>query len=132
VLGIFVSIVFSGGAILGAMITMYAQVAARAREIAMIRAIGFSKRSVLLSMIVESASLGAAGGIFGAMAAALMRVVQIRTMNFQTFAEVRFGFQPTPGILLAALGFGVLMGLCGGILPAARAARMPIVEATRA
>jgi putative ABC transport system permease protein len=132
VLGLFVSVVFSGGAILGAMITMYAQVAARSREIGMIRALGFSRRSVLASMIIESLALGGAGGVIGAAAAAMMRLVQIRTMNFQTFAEVRFGFEPTPGILLAALAFGLSMGLLGGFLPAVRAARMPIIDATRA
>lgn len=132
VLGLFVSIVFSGGAVLGVMITMYAQVAARTRELAMMRAIGFRRRSVLLSMLFESVLLGATGGVLGALAASFMGFVKIRTLNFQTFAEVRFGFEPTLGILLAALGFGIAMGTIGGILPALRAARLPILEATRA
>lgn len=132
ILGLFVSVVFSGGAVLGAMITMDAQVAARTRELAMMRAIGFPKRSVLLGILLESALLGAAGGVLGAAFATAMKLVQIRTLNFQTFAEVRFGFEPTAGILLGAIAFGVAMGTVGGLLPAYRASRLPILEATRA
>ena len=76
--------------------------------------------------------LGAAGGVVGALGALAMRWVDIRTLNFQTFAEVSFGFLPTPGILLAALLFGTGMGLLGGLLPAARAARLSILDALRA
>ncbi|XXF78820.1 ABC transporter permease [Myxococcaceae bacterium GXIMD 01537] len=132
VLGLFVSFVFSVGAVLGAMVTMYAQVASRVAELGMLRAVGFRRRSVLASVIVESALLGAAGGVVGALGALAMRWVDIRTLNFQTFAEVSFGFQPTPGILLAALLFGTGMGLLGGLLPAARAARLSILTALRA
>jgi ABC-type lipoprotein release transport system permease subunit len=131
VLGLFVSVVFSAGAVLGAMITMYTQVAARARELAMMRAIGFRSRSVLASVVVEAGALGFTGGVLGAGGAFLMRWVRIETLNFQTFSQVRFGFVPTPGILLSAVVFGVTMGLLGGLLPAWRAARAPILEATR-
>jgi len=132
VLGLFVSFVFSVGAILGAMITMYAQVASRLAELGMLRAVGFRRRSVLASVMAESALLGLAGGVLGALAASAMRWVDIRTLNFQTFAEVSFGFTPTPGILLAALLFGMGMGLLGGLLPALRAARLSILDALRA
>ncbi len=132
VLGLFVSFVFSVGAVLGAMVTMYAQVASRVAELGMLRAVGFRRRSVLASVVVESAMLGAAGGLLGALGALAMRWVDIRTLNFQTFAEVSFGFMPTPGILLAALLFGTAMGLVGGLLPAARAARLSILDALRA
>lgn len=132
VLGLFVSVVFSLGAVLGAMITMFAQVAARTRELGMIRAVGFRRRSVLGSVMLESLLLGLTGGLLGAAAASAMRLVQIRTLNFQTFAEVRFGFTPTPGILLGAVAFGAAMGLIGGLVPALRAARLSIVEALRA
>lgn len=132
VLGLFVSFVFSVGAILGAMITMYAQVASRIAELGMLRAVGFRRRSVLASVIAESSLLGLAGGVLGALAALAMRWVDIRTLNFQTFAEVSFGFKPTPGILLAALLFGTGMGLFGGLLPALRAARLSILDALRA
>lgn len=132
VLGLFVSFVFSVGAVLGAMVTMYAQVASRVAELGMLRAVGFRRRSVLASVIAESAMLGAAGGLLGALGAFAMRWVDIRTLNFQTFAEVSFGFKPTPGILMAAILFGTVMGLLGGLLPATRAARLSILDALRA
>ncbi|WP_373049143.1 ABC transporter permease [Vulgatibacter sp.] len=132
VLGLFVSLVFGVGAILGAMITMYAQVAARVRELAMMRAVGFRRTSVLGSVVVESALLGAAGGILGAVGAFFMRWVEIRTVNFDTFSEVSFGFAPTAGILFAAVAFGIGMGLIGGLLPALKAARISVLDGLRA
>ncbi|RKH29823.1 ABC transporter permease [Corallococcus sicarius] len=132
VLGLFVSFVFSVGAVLGAMITMYAQVATRIAELGMLRALGFRRRSVLASVVVESAMLGAAGGVLGALGALATRWIHIRTLNFQTFSEVGFGFSPTPGIVLGAVLFGTLMGLIGGLLPALRAARLSILDALRA
>ncbi|WP_434300158.1 ABC transporter permease [Corallococcus exiguus] len=132
VLGLFVSFVFSVGAVLGAMITMYAQVATRVAELGMLRAVGFRRRSVLASVVVESAMLGAAGGVLGALGALATRWLHIRTLNFQTFAAVSFGFSPTPAILLGALLFGTAMGLLGGLLPALRAARLSILDALRA
>jgi putative ABC transport system permease protein len=132
VLGLFVSFVFSVGAVLGAMITMYAQVATRIAELGMLRAVGFRRRSVLASVVAESAMLGAAGGVLGALGALATRWIHIRTLNFQTFAEVSFGFTPTPGIVVGALLFGTLMGLIGGLLPALRAARLSILDALRA
>ncbi|WP_164017635.1 ABC transporter permease [Pyxidicoccus trucidator] len=131
VLGLFVSFVFSVGAVLGAMITMYAQVATRIAELGMLRAVGFRRRSVLASVVVESTMLGAAGGVLGALGALATRWIHIRTLNFQTFAEVSFGFTPTPGIVVGALLFGTLMGLLGGLLPAVRAARLSILDALR-
>lgn len=132
VLGLFVSFIFSVGAVLGAMITMYAQVSARITELGMLRAVGFRRRSVLASILIESAVLGVAGGALGALGALATRWMEIRTLNFQTFAEVRFGFTPTPGIVLAALVFGTLMGTLGGLLPALRASRLSILDALRA
>jgi ABC-type lipoprotein release transport system permease subunit len=132
VLGLFVSFIFSVGAVLGAMITMYAQVSARLTELGMLRAVGYRRRSVLASILIESAVLGAAGGALGALGALATRWMEIRTLNFQTFAEVRFGFTPTPGIVVAALVFGTLMGTLGGMLPALRASRLSILDALRA
>ncbi|NMO20863.1 ABC transporter permease [Pyxidicoccus fallax] len=132
VLGLFVSFVFSLGAVLGAMITMYAQVATRIAELGMLRAVGFRRRSVLASVVAESLMLGAAGGLLGALGALTTRWLHVRTLNFQTFSEVSFGFTPTPGILLGALLFGTMMGLIGGLLPALRAARLSILDALRA
>lgn len=132
VLGLFVSVVFAVGAALGAMITMYAQVAARVRELGTLRALGFRRRSVLAGVVLEGALLGGAGGLIGGAAAFLLRFVQLRTLNFQTFSEVRFSFVPTPGILAAALLFGAAMGLAGSLLPALRAARLGVLDALRA
>ncbi|WNG26849.1 ABC transporter permease [Cystobacter fuscus] len=132
VLGLFVSFIFSVGAVLGAMITMYAQVSARLTELGMLRAVGYRRRSVLASILIESAVLGAAGGVLGALGALATRWMEIRTLNFQTLAEVRFGFTPTPGIVVAALVFGTVMGVLGGMLPALRASRLSILDALRA
>ena len=114
------------------MITMYASVASRTGEIGTLRALGFSRGAVLAAFLVESLLLGLAGGLAGLLGAALMQSVSISTMNFQTFAELAFSFALTPGIAAASLGFAVAMGFVGGFLPAARAARMKIVDALRA
>lgn len=131
-LGLFATWVFSLGAVLGAMITLYAQVASRTRELGMMRALGFRRRSALAGFLLESLALGTAGGALGSLAALAMSLVKIRTLNFQTFSQVRFGFAPTPGILAASLAFGAAMGLLGGLLPALRAARLDVLEAVRA
>jgi ABC-type lipoprotein release transport system permease subunit len=130
-LGIFVAVIFSFGAILGAMITMYAQVAARTREIGTLRALGFRRRSVLVSFVVESVLLSLAAAGIGLAFASLMQLVRFSTINWQTFSEVSFRFTLTPGIIIASTAFAALMGYAGGLLPAVRAARMPIVQATR-
>jgi ABC-type antimicrobial peptide transport system permease subunit len=131
-LGTTISIIFSIGAIIGAMITMYASVASRTAEIGTLRALGFSRGAILGAFLVESLLLGLLGGAIGLAGAALMQALSISTTNFQTFAEVAFRFVLTPGIALAALLFALAMGFIGGFLPAARAARLKIVDALRA
>jgi ABC-type antimicrobial peptide transport system permease subunit len=131
-LGTTISAIFSIGAVIGAMITMYASVAARTAEIGTLRALGFPRRAILAAFLVEALLLGAAGGVAGLAAASFMQAFSISTMNFQTFAELAFSFTLTPAIALAALGFALAMGFVGGFLPAARAARMKIVDALRA
>jgi ABC-type antimicrobial peptide transport system permease subunit len=131
-LGIALSIVFSLGAIIGAMITMYAAVSNRVGEIGALRALGFPRRSVMAAFLLEALSLSLLGGIMGLVPAACMQVVTVSTMNFQTFSELAFSFTLTPGIVLASLIFALGMGLIGGFLPAARAASMKIVDALRA
>jgi ABC-type antimicrobial peptide transport system permease subunit len=130
-LGIFVAVIFSFGAILGAMITMYAQVAARTREIGTLRALGFRRRSVLVSFVVESVLLALAAAGIGLAFASLMQLVRFSTINWQTFSEVSFRFSLTPGIIIVSTVFAALMGYAGGLLPAVRASRMAIVQATR-
>ena len=131
-LGTTISVIFSIGAVIGAMITMYASVASRTAEIGTLRALGFSRSAVLTAFLVESLLLGAIGGVVGLVAASFMQALAISTTNFQTFAELAFSFTLTPGIIAASLAFALGMGFVGGFLPATRAARMKIVDALRA
>lgn len=130
-LGLFVAIIFSLGAILGAMITMYAQVAARTREIGTLRAIGFRRRAVLVSFVVESVLLSLVAGGAGLLAASLLQLASFTTVNWMTFSEVTFRFRLDAATVVASLVFAAIMGFAGGLLPAMRASRMAIVQATR-
>jgi putative ABC transport system permease protein len=131
-LGTSISIIFSIGAVIGAAITMYASVASRTGEIGTLRALGFSRGAILTAFLGEALLLGLIGGIVGLAAASVMQALSISTTNFQTFAEIAFSFTLTPGIVVASLIFALAMGFIGGFLPAARAARMKIVDALRA
>jgi putative ABC transport system permease protein len=131
-LGTAISVIFSIGAVIGAMITMYASVASRTGEIGTMRALGFPRRAILVAFLVEALLLGLIGGVIGLVAASFMQALSISTMNFQTFAELAFSFALTPRIIAASLAFALAMGFVGGFLPAARAARMKIVDALRA
>src|SRR5690606_16054646 len=120
------------GAIFGAILTMYTAVATRAREIATLRALGFNSFAVLVSVLAESMALGALGGLIGGLAAyAAFHGYQTSTINFQTFSQVAFAFQVTPALLALGLIWSLGMGLIGGLLPAVRAARLPISRALR-
>ena len=120
------------GAIFGAILTMYTAVATRAREIATLRALGFNTLSVVVSVLAESIALGAIGGGIGGAAAYLaFNGYQTSTMNFQTFSQVAFAFRVTPDLLATGLVYALFMGLAGGLLPAIRAARLPIPSALR-
>lgn len=132
ILGLALSVIFSIGAVIGALVTMYASVASRVTEIGTLRALGFRRRSILAAFLAESLLLGLAGGLAGLAAASLMGLVSFSTINFQSFAELSFGFRLTPAIALQALAFALAMGLAGGFLPALRAARLGIVDALRA
>jgi ABC-type lipoprotein release transport system permease subunit len=131
-LGITLSVIFSTGAIIGAMITMYAAVATRTAEIGTLRALGFRSSSILWAFLLEALLLGVVGGIAGVGLASLMRFVSFSTTNFQTFAELAFSFTLDARIVMSAMIFALIMGLLGGFLPAARAARLNIVDALRA
>jgi putative ABC transport system permease protein len=120
------------GAVFGAVLTMYTAVATRAREIATLRALGFNTVSVLVSVLAESLALGAIGGSVGAATAYVaFNGFQTSTMNFQTFSQLAFAFRVTPELLAMGLFYALLMGLVGGLLPAIRAARLPIASALR-
>ena len=132
ILGLIVTIIFSIGAVIGAMITMYAAVASRVVEVGTLRALGFRRRSVMGAFLVESVLLAAIGGAAGVGLASLLSFARVSTMNFTSFSEIGFGFALSAGVVTAALVFAVVMGVVGGFLPAVRAARLDIVTALRA
>jgi len=131
-LGLTLSVIFSLGAQIGAMITMYAAVANRTGEIGTLRALGFRRSSILASFLAEALLLGVIGGVAGLMLASLMQFVHISTLNWQSFSELAFSFTLTPGIIASSMAFAALMGVAGGFLPALRASRLNIVDALRA
>jgi putative ABC transport system permease protein len=132
ILGTSLTIIFSLGAIIGAMITMYSAVATRTGEIGTMRALGFKRISILGAFIIEALLLGLIGGCLGLFLASFLQLLTISTMNFQTFSELAFSFTLTPDIVWKGLGFSLVMGFVGGVLPAIRASRMNIVESLRA
>jgi len=132
ILGMSLTIIFSLGAIIGAMITMYSAVATRTGEIGTMRALGFNRISILGAFIIEALLLGLIGGCVGLFLASFLQLLTISTMNFQTFSELAFSFTLTPDIVWKGLGFSLVMGFIGGALPAVRASRMNIVDSLRA
>src|SRR5207249_10632639 len=123
-LGIVVTTIFSFGAMIGAMITMYAAVANRVVEVGTLRALGFRRRSVLIAFLVESVVLAIVGGVVGVGLAALLSFARVSTLNFGRFSEIGFGFALSLGVIRSALLFAVVMRVGGGLLPAVRAARL--------
>jgi putative ABC transport system permease protein len=120
------------GALFGALNTMYSAVAARTREIATLRALGFGATPVILSVLTESVALALLGGaIGGAISYAVFNGFTATTMNFQTFSQVTFAFAVTPRLMLQAILWAAALGLLGGIFPAIRAARLPIAVGLR-
>jgi len=132
ILGLSLAVIFSIGAVVGAMITMFAAVAQRTGEIGTLRALGFRRGAVLAAFLVESLLLSAIGGVVGLAVASSMQAVDVSTTNFQTFAELAFRFVLTPTIAWQALAFALAMGVVGGFIPAWRAARLQIVDCLRA
>lgn len=132
ILGLTLSIIFSIGAMIGAMITMYASVANRVAEIGTLRALGFKRRNILAAFLAEALLLAMVGGVVGLFFASFMQFLSFSTVNFQSFAELAFGFTLNPAIVIKTLLFALVMGLVGGFLPAVRAARMQIIDSLRA
>jgi len=132
IMGIVISIVFSAGAMIGAMITMYSAVANRTAEIGTLRAIGFSRFRILTVFMLESLWLALLGAGLGLLAASFMSFVTVSTTNWGSFAELAFSFAISTNIIVGSVIFAIAMGLIGGFLPAVRASRAKIVDSLRA
>ncbi len=131
VLGTLIAVFFSIGAMIGATITMNAQVSGRQREIGTLRALGFTRSNILVSFLLESIMLALAGGVVGAAASLAMKAVHITMLNANTWSEIVFAFEPTPDIVVRSVALAAFMGIVGGFLPALRAARVSPIEAMR-
>jgi putative ABC transport system permease protein len=131
-LGFVLAVLMGIGAVFGALNTMYSAVAARTREVATLRAIGFGPGAVVVSVMVESMLLALAGGILGAVGAWLFfDGYRTSTLNWDTFSQVTFAFDVTPALLIQGMTFALVLGLVGGLFPAIRAARLPVTAALR-
>jgi putative ABC transport system permease protein len=131
-IGGIIAILMGVGAVFGAVNTMYSAVASRTREIATLRALGFSSIPVVFSVLVEAALLSIIGGVIGGLVAwAAFDGYETATMNWQSFSQIAFAFKVTPRLMAIALMYALIMGLLGGFLPAYRAARLPVVTALR-
>ena len=130
-LAVMITGIMAVGAVFGAVNTMYAAVASRAPEIAVLLTLGFRPRSILASFLAESAVIAGVGGIVGCLLALPMNGIVTSTTNWANFSEIAFSFRITPGLLLAGLIFAVVMGTLGGFFPARRASKVPVVQAIR-
>jgi putative ABC transport system permease protein len=129
--GIVAAVLFSFAAMLGAAITMNGAVAHRTREIGTLRALGFSRRSILFAFLIEAIVLATVGGVIGSAMVLLLSFAKFPIINFQTFSEIVLSFHATPKVFAASLIFSGAMGLVGGLFPAIRAARVSPIEAMR-
>ena len=131
ILALLITSIMAVGAVFGAVNTMYAAVAHRSREIAVLLTLGFRPRSVLASFVAESALIALVGGVIGCLLALPINGVVTSTTNWTSFSEVAFSFRVTPGLLMAGMAFALVMGTVGGFFPARRAARSRVVQALR-
>jgi putative ABC transport system permease protein len=131
ILGNFLATAMSIGAVFAAMNTMYASVGARTREIGTLRVLGFRRRTILAGFIVEGAFLAAIGGVLGCLLALPLHGVSTGTMSFNSFSETVFEFRITPWLAAKGMIFAVAVGVAGSLLPAIRAARLPVITALK-
>ena len=131
ILAILITSIMAVGAVFGAVNTMYAAVAGRAPEIAVLLTLGFHPRSVLASFLAESAIIAAVGGLVGCIIALPINGVVANTMNWASFSDIAFSFRVTPSLLASGVAFAVVMGVVGGFFPARRAAKLPVIQALR-
>jgi putative ABC transport system permease protein len=131
-LGALVAVIMALGAVFGALNTMYSAVSERSREIAVLRAIGFSGGAVVLSFFIEALAVALFGGLLGCIAALPVNGITTGTMNWQTFSHLAFAFRITSDVLAFGMVFALVMGALGGLPPAIRAARANVATALRA
>jgi putative ABC transport system permease protein len=130
--GIVIAVLMGLGAIFAAVNTMYSAVSARSREIATLRALGFGAFPIVVSVLVEAALIGAAGGALGmAIAYFAFNGLQASTLNFASFSQITFAFTVTPQLAVQGFIYALALGLIGGLLPSLRAARLPIITGLR-
>jgi len=132
VLGKFLAIAMSIGAVFAAMNTMYASVGARTREIGTLRVLGYRRRAILASFLIEGAFLALIGGVIGCLLSLPMHGYSTATISFETFSESVFQFRITPWLAIKGLIFSVLVGVAGSLFPALRASRLPVIIALKA
>ncbi len=130
-LGNFLAVSMSVGAIFAAMNTMYAAIGSRTREIGTLRVLGFRRRTVVASFLLEGAFLASLGGILGSLLSLVMNGYAVGTLNFATFSESVFEFRITPYLMLKGVIFSIVVGLVGSLLPAVRASRLPVISALK-
>ena len=130
-LGNFLATAMSIGAVFAAMNTMYASVGARTREVGTLRVLGFRRRTVLLSFLLEGAFLALVGGLLGVALAMPYNGLATGTLSFDSFSESVFEFRITPVLIAKGLIFSVIVGLIGSFLPALRAARLPVIASLK-
>lgn len=131
ILAVMITSIMSVGAVFGAINTMYAAVASRASEIAVLLTLGFRPRSIMASFLAESALIALVGGGIGCLLALPINGLVTSTTNWASFSEIAFSFRITPGLLLAGMAFSLVMGIIGGFFPARRAAKLQVVQAIR-
>jgi putative ABC transport system permease protein len=131
VLAVFITMIMAVGAIFGAINTMYATVASRSAEIAVLITLGFRPRSILASFLAESTLIAFIGGLIGCLIALPVNGMVANTTNWASFSEISFAFRVTPGLLAWGVVFAMVMGMLGGFFPALRASRLQVVEAIR-
>lgn len=127
----FVTLFMLVGAVLGTMNTMFSAVASRTRELATMRALGFKRRAIVMSVVIESALVSLAGGVVGLLLALPVNGISTGTTNFKTFSEIAFNFRVDASIAVIGIVIALIAGIIGGTLPAISAARLPITKALR-
>jgi putative ABC transport system permease protein len=132
ILGSFLATTMSIGAVFAAMNTMYAAVGARTREIGTLRVLGYRRKSILAGFLLEGALLALVGGVLGCIFSLVFNGWSVGTIGFETFSETVFDFRITPLLLAQGMAFSLVVGLVGSLLPAIRAARLPVIAALKA